>query len=319
MAKNRKRFRRSSRKSRSRKSARFAAKVADAITSPQTYTQEIFSYHLLPTSTAALGSGNLYCTGSIDVVGGGSVITHGNSLFGVNHLLRIANRINSGAGDLSEKFYVMHGLLQYHLSNMNNFRVFGTAWYCKVRRDLGNTGALDDCVHTLNDGFIRNGYGTDATPTGLSQSELTPYQSATYVTAYNITKKRKFSLRPGANRRFTLASSKKWRCNPQVFILPHDQTTTWLTAPKALSWARGDRFILFQFQAISAINDTTTVQTSTPGGVIIMRTINRIGYKTVHENATHIYVQAPVGFSTAVSPEFVSEGYHVQTLAGSSG
>lgn len=318
MAKNRKRFRRSSRQGRARKSARFAAKVVDAIVSPQTYAQEISTLVLVPASSTGTGSSNTYRTSDIDVVGGGSTITNGNSLFGINHLLRIAARINGSAGDLSEKFWVTHAVLIYNITNHNNFRVFGTAWYCRVRRDLGNTGALDDAVHTLNDGFIRNGYGTDATPTGLNQAELTPYQSATYTTAFKITRRRKFSMKAGASRIFSLKSGKRWRCNPQVFILPHDQTTTWLTAPKALSWARGDRFILFQFNTQNAINNNS-FDMVTPGARLAIRTINRIGWKTVHENATHIHVVAPLGIAAGSDPEVMTEFTALPSLVSYAG
>lgn len=319
MAKNRKRVRRFSRKGRSRKSSGFAAKVADALASPETYAQEIATGVLLPSSTVGFGTGTVYRTGDIDVVGGGSTITNGNSLFGVNHLLRIAGLINTAPGGLSDKFFVTHGVLRYNVCNMNNFRIFGIAWYCKVRRDLPNTGALDDAVHTLNDGFILNGYGTDAVQLGPLQAELTPYQSSTYVQQFNITKKRNFQMKAGATRIFSLKSSRRWRCNPQVLIRPHDQLSTWLTAPKALSWQRGDRFILFQFSAQNAVNDGTNTQLVTPGGRITIHTINRIGYKVIQSNLTHIHVQAPLNFTLGNNPEFITEFTALPTLATSAG
>lgn len=319
MAKNRKRFRRSSRKGRSRKSTGFAAKVADALASPETYTQEIGTVIFLAASSTTYGTGCTYRTSDIDVVGGGSTITNGNSLFGVNHLLRIAANLNAGAGNLSEKYFITHALLSYNLTNQNNFRVLGTAWYCKVRRDLGNTGAQDDAVHMLNDGFIRNGYGTDANTLGLRQSELTPYQSSSYVTSFNITRRRRFQLKAGATRIFNLKSSRRWRVNPQVFIIPHDQTVTWLTATKGIAWAKGDRFILFQLAGQSCINDGSVTGLSTSVGVLTLRTINRIGYKVIHNNVTHIQVQPSLGIATSASPEFVTEFTALPSIAASAG
>lgn len=318
MAKGRKRFRRGSRKGRSRQSSRFAAKVVDAIVTPQTYAQEIATTVALNQGSATLGSGVTYRTSDIDIAAGGSTITNGNSLFGVNHLLRIANIVSGAPGDLSDKFYVMHGILTYNVTNMNNFRVFGTAWYCKVRRDLGNTGAQDDAVHMLNDGFIKNGYSTDAAATGLRQAELTPYQSSTYCTFFKILRGRRFNLKAGCNRIFSLKSNKRWRCNPAMFVIPHDQTTTWLTATKALAWHKGDRFILFQFNPQTAMNNGSFAVV-TPTGLMTIRTINRIGYKIVSVNATHLTIQPPLGFSDITTPEIMTEFTVLPSLTTNAG
>lgn len=227
-------------------------------------------------------------------------------------LQAIANVITPAPTHASLKYHLTKVTARYEYSNMSLATTYLTAYFCKVRHNIPDLSGSYSPLIVLGDGFAANNYnntGTSRGQLGLTDSELTPFQSSRFCSLFKIYKVKKLKLQGGESGRLTVKQPRMWTLNMDD-IVTQTNVATMTTFPlmaRYYSHLKGARFILWRIEGEVTNNDAVKTQITNTSPTVNFITHYHYEFKWMSDTHSNIYTQAAVGFSNPVAPEIITE------------
>lgn len=185
---------------------------------------------------------------------------------------KIPNIITT-SNNQSIKYSVEEWTMKQAITSTTTQDVKLTAYLCKWRRDCPQNGTLLTPLSLLGDGFLNNGYGTNAGTgnTFLKDSTSDPFMSVDFTLHCKIVKTKTYLIRGGCTKNFHLKKSKPFMVHPNLFNYL-GSAQNYSTGTVLLEYCRGGLFYLFKMESGSVLPGTTAGQLGEAAGNLVLRT-----------------------------------------------
>lgn len=244
----------------------YRTKLLNTLTVPNQFDFQYADQIAVPNSSTTLGASCAY------FFAGYSNAARLVEIYAVDHILKIANQINTAVAStsqLDQKYFITNVQFKQILTNQSTAQANITAYYCKWRNDIVNLESFIDPRSLLGDGFYIKGIsagGRGSTNNGLNMNDLSPFQSGKFCEEVKIYNVKKVTIKPGFSHQFKLSAFKTKLIRPGRLVTATTTGQNFLTADQNYSHMEYSKFILFKITG-QPTNDAVTlanVGTTTP-------------------------------------------------------